>query len=525
MASVQRLALIAWGNCVEHDFLLPIGLTLEDFRRSFTGSWHFGYVQALREAGIETTSFVFSCCRREPESFVHEPSGSRFRLLPAPLPYRWWRRRHERSRDRVLGDYAATPLLKLGRAIRDERCTALLVQGHDYPRFDALVLLGQLLDLPVYTTYQGGADLRRGPVLDRLRRWSFARAAGLIVPSELELARIQLRYDIDPTRVARILNPIDVRFWCPQDKQAARARLGLSSTDVVVAWHGRVDVRQKGLDILIDAWKRVTAHAARPVMLHLLGSGPDRRDLEQLLSGVNAVRWVDRFVNAREDIREFLSAADLYVFPSRAEGLAVAPVEAMACGLPVVASRATPGIEELFPEGDEDETRLIERIEPEPLAGSILSLLHDDDLRAALSGRARARVRAMSLQAIGAQLTAVLTAGRTGLPSAEVPSGRRVPGQPLRIVELQPHASHMGESFNQQPDGESALLVHAEHATRATVIVFDGVVLPTAFGHSGLLSAVIPIALLRQVRSCPVRLTDGVRWSDAVSFEVLRSHG
>jgi hypothetical protein len=154
-----------------------------------------------------------------------------------------------------------------------------------------------------------------------------------------------------------------------------------------------------------------------------------------------------------------------------------------------------------------------------------LSLLHDDDLRAALSVRARARVRAMSLQAIGTQLTALLTAGRTGFSSAEVPSGRRVPCQPLRIVELQPHASRMGERFNQQPDGESALLVHAEHATRATVIVFDGVVLPTAFGHSGLLSAVIPTALLRQVRICPVRLTDGVRWSDAVSFEVLRSHG
>ena len=519
-ATPHRVALVTWGNCLEHDFLQPIGVTLTAFRRSFTASWHFAYVLALREAGVETTSFAFSCCRHQPEHFVHEPTQSRFWLLPAPPAYRLWRRRSGDKRS-LLADYLATPLLALGRVIRSERCTAVLVQGHDYARFDAVVLLGRLLGLPVYSTYQGGADLRSGRIIDRIRRWSFHRAAGLIVPPEVELARIQRRYEIDAGPVARILNPIDTGFWRPSDKQAARHRFGLSSADVVFAWHGRVGVAQKGLDTLIEAWTRAIPHMSSPAILHLLGSGSERLVLESLVARTPHVRWIDRFADDREEIRDFLSAADAYIFTSRAEGFAVAPGEALACGLPVIASHATPGIDELFPQSDADGGLLVPTLDPAVLAEAIVALARDDGRRTALSARALVRARELSLQNVGAQLAAMMALRPAERTDVTVPVGRRVPAEPLRILNLHPLGCRVGEPFNAQPDGNSAIVAVAENATIATSIVFEGHHLPTTFGHAGLVSATLPARLLRRARSCPVQLSDGVRWSDAVSFEIL----
>jgi glycosyltransferase involved in cell wall biosynthesis len=52
------------------------------------------------------------------------------------------------------------------------------------------------------------------------------------------------------------------------------------------------------------------------------------------------VLWVDRFVHHRDEMRRYLSAGDVYAFPSRNDGFPTAPIEGMACGLPVVADDA-----------------------------------------------------------------------------------------------------------------------------------------------------------------------------------------
>ena len=111
----------------------------------------------------------------------------------------------------------------------------------------------------------------------------------------------------------------------------------------MAVWHGRVALHNKGLDVLAAAWEDVCRE--RPgsdLLLLIVGTGKDRDELERLIArrALRGIRWVDEYVLDRGAMRRFLSAADVYAFPSRHEGLAVAPVEAMACGIPVVAADA-----------------------------------------------------------------------------------------------------------------------------------------------------------------------------------------
>ena len=436
-AGGPTIGLLSWGNVVE-DFLGPAGLTLEQFRDEFTGSWMFGWARALATAGVTTEIVVVSRAARATIHTTHGPTGAPLTILPAARAYRTverrmtypygrsarqvfgWRREPSAPRRllaevvRELAPYGATPPLRLAAAARRGRWQALLCQEYEYPRFDVCALLGRALRLPVVAVFQGGRhQLGR---LERVTRpVGLALAAGLIVGSESEAARVRARYGVAERRIARIPNPVDTALWRPRDRAAARAALNLAAGDRVVAWHGRVSIRHKGLDVLLDAWRELAAAgAADDLRLLLVGGGEDAAQLDRLVAeqSLPGVVRVDRHLHDPQVLSGHLAAADVYAFPSRHEGFAVAPLEAMACGLALVAADID-GVRELLPAGEESGGILVPSEQPAALAAQLARLLDDAVLRRALGERARARARStFSQEIVGAQLRDLLLGGR-----------------------------------------------------------------------------------------------------------------
>jgi glycosyltransferase involved in cell wall biosynthesis len=120
---------------------------------------------------------------------------------------------------------------------------------------------------------------------------------------------------------------VNTSTFTPADKAAARGDLGLVAPRIVVCV-GRLS-RQKGQDRLLDAWPRVRKELPDAELM-LVGDGPIRCELEKRATpGV-------RFAGESADTERWYAAADVVVVPSRWEGMALVPLEAMACGRPVV---------------------------------------------------------------------------------------------------------------------------------------------------------------------------------------------
>ena len=430
-----RVAILPWGDLIE-DFLDPIGLTVDDFVEEMTGGWLFGYVDALATAGIDSMLVCMTATVHEPVRRIHRPSGVPIWLLPPtrsyrrvrrrlPDPYAWNRttattglvgaRALAAAGLRHVAPYLSTPVRTLSSVLRRERCTAILCQEYEEARFDVSVVTGRFLGVPVFATFQGGD--RQRTMLERIvRRHSINAAAGLIVASQAESRRIQQRYRIPTGRVVAIFNPLDLTRWPLGARAEARALLGLHGDAKVAVWHGRVELWRKGLDILVQAWAKIcTERPDDDLHLLLVGSGGDSEQLRELLSDpvLRGIHWLDSYVNDRSRLRPYLDAADVYVFPSRHEGFAVAPVEAMACGLPLVAADA-PGVRELIPRGAQDGGAVVPLGDASALAVELGSLLDDRARCRELGQRARTRVEtAFASAAVGRQLTDVL-AGRPG---------------------------------------------------------------------------------------------------------------
>jgi starch synthase len=231
--------------------------------------------------------------------------------------------------------------------------------------------------------------------------------AGLIVATKTEEQRVCQHYALPPDKIARIFNPIDLSMWKEANRIEARTLLGIPPNARVAVWHGRIDLRRKGLDILLDAWQQVChERTGKELLLLLIGSGNNANELRQCLRKMqfSSILWVDDYLNDRNLICRYLKAADVYVFPSRHEGFPVAPIEAMACGLPLVAASA-PGVPDILEGGEISGGLMVPRNDSGALASALGSVLDNPDWSRELGRRAKCRAEAcFSLEAVGTQL-------------------------------------------------------------------------------------------------------------------------
>lgn len=198
-----------------------------------------------------------------------------------------------------------------------------------------------------------------------------------------------LKDGVRPERIHRISNFVDPGMFhppAPGERERLKAALGYAGK-MLVLFAGRL-VPRKGVEYLLRAWKGVSSGFPDARLL-ILGDGPLRGRLEEIASGLG-ISETARFPGRVDDVPAYLRAADVFVLPSLQEGLPNSLLEAMASGLPVVATRIG-GSADVVTEGEN--AILVPPADDRLLGEALSTLLREPEVRARLSAAARDTIR------------------------------------------------------------------------------------------------------------------------------------
>jgi glycosyltransferase involved in cell wall biosynthesis len=215
------------------------------------------------------------------------------------------------------------------------------------------------------------------------------RVDGLIAVSSDVARAVRREYRVPRSKVAVIPNGVDLdRFEIDVDRDAVRAGLGIHA-DAPVAIVVAKLLPQKGHRILLEALPAVLGRHPRMRFL-LVGEGALADSLREQIRRAGLEESV-QLLGPRRDIPELLAASDLFVLPSLWEGLPMALLEAMASGLPVVASDVS-GTREVVQDGESG--LLVPAGDVSALAAAMSRLLADREMASRLGQAGRRRVEA-----------------------------------------------------------------------------------------------------------------------------------
>jgi glycosyltransferase involved in cell wall biosynthesis len=224
------------------------------------------------------------------------------------------------------------------------------------------------------------------PLMRFLDRRTIHRADRVCVLSRALSADLRERTGLPADRIAVIPNGIDT---AAADRalaaagEAARAGLGLSHADLVVASIGRLH-RQKGFDVLLEAFRPLALAHPRGRLI-IAGEGPERAALEEKAAALGIAGRV-LFTGAVSSPWNVLAAADIFVLPSRYEGMPNALLEAMAAALPVVAT-GVGAVPEMIEDGRQG--FVVPPQDPQAIAAALDRLSWSPDLRKEMGRRGR----------------------------------------------------------------------------------------------------------------------------------------
>jgi sugar transferase (PEP-CTERM/EpsH1 system associated) len=275
-------------------------------------------------------------------------------------------------------------LLSLGAYVRRERFA--VVHTHNATPWLYAGLAALAFRVSLVHTEHSNLFAHQARLMKAERVLSYVTRA-VIADSEKVRRHLIDEQHLPASRVVTVPNGIDVEvFSAPIDVAAKRRALGLPPPGtMVVGTVGRlVDVKdQAGL-------LRAFARLGSAVHLVLAGDGPLRGALETQAREAGIADRV-HFLGRRDDVAEIMRTFDIFVLSSKSEGLPLTILEAMAAGLPVIAT-AVGGIPEVVQSGLTGE--LVPAGAPEALAAAIEKVLADREGAAAMGRAGAARVRA-----------------------------------------------------------------------------------------------------------------------------------
>lgn len=199
-------------------------------------------------------------------------------------------------------------------------------------------------------------------------------------------------------RIEVIPNGVDLQRFRPAISESAkwelRRSLGLNGDSEIILYVGSLTER-KGVDILVAAWAEIAARFPRA---RLLLVGPMGKDMGQRNYSPDFQSRIEReiaksrggarvlLIGKVDNVEDYYRASDVFVFPSRREGMPNAVLEAMACAIPCV---LTPflGLSDAF--GCPGEQYILAERTPDAIAQAVMALLEDSERRVQLGQQAR----------------------------------------------------------------------------------------------------------------------------------------
>jgi D-inositol-3-phosphate glycosyltransferase len=226
----------------------------------------------------------------------------------------------------------------------------------------------------------------------------------LVASNLVERADLAWHCGADPARVRVIPCGVDLDLFCPGDGQAARARVGLGPGRVLL-FVGRL-TPIKGLEVLLSALARVRARRPADEPLRLVVVGGDKEEpwageggrFRRMARDLGLQDCVEfRGPQPQGVLPDYYRAADVCLMPSRYESFGMVALEAMACGVPVVASRVG-GLAALVQDGVTGV--LVPEGAPEPVAVAVTALLGGEARRRTLGAQAAEWARRFAWPAV-----------------------------------------------------------------------------------------------------------------------------
>lgn len=251
------------------------------------------------------------------------------------------------------------------------------------------VLAAKLIKKPVVCKIAGSgktgdvAALKRTPLRSFLLK--ILKRIDRFVTVSRETQRELQEAGFEEKQIALIPNGVDTEFFCPPSREQRSNKNTVDSTKILL-YVGRI-AQEKGLDILLRAVSLLPR--SYELKLRVLGNGPLWEEMQALVAHLGISDQVE-FLGEVENVREHLQSADMFVLPSRFEGLSNALLEAMACGLPVVATK-TSGTVDVLRHGENG--LLVDVEDPKALAAAIEQLLQETSLAQKLAENAIQTVR------------------------------------------------------------------------------------------------------------------------------------
>lgn len=290
---------------------------------------------------------------------------------------------------KIVGDYAWEQYQVKSQKIKDKKEK----QSHKNGKFDTLEgFQNQQYDLMT-------------EVLRRIQRYVACRADRVIVPSGY-LRGIVAGWGVAAEKISVVYNAVTMPgSWVPRDE--ARKRLGVSG--IVIISVGRL-VPWKGFAMLIDAVADLAVDLPE-ICLMIGGSGPEEENLRRKVTerGLEArVRLLGAV--SHEELMAYFAASDIFVLNSGYEGLSHTLIEAMAAGLPVIATHVG-GNPEVVTDGAEG--ILIPYNNKEKLRDAVRALGRDAAMREAMGTVARGRAAQFTKQKMIQETVAVFNERQT----------------------------------------------------------------------------------------------------------------